>query len=654
MKIKSLRKCIWLFAFVVIWLALRAFWLSGDPGVPSQWEYGYNATDEGYYLDGGKEKLLWGTFTDLSRTEAFTYGYSPGTHLLSYLAHLCFGLSSWTWRIPFIMISLVAWCALFRHVAARRSGAFAFLACVPVAIVPMVVAYERTASNDVLISSLTALAYVVGAGRGKWRPFFAAAIAAAVVLVKPSVWLILPIALAGVLSERKFRTAWIDASAFVVSAVAFVFLFKLFAAFAVRPDAAREGCSIFEIIRRTTTHYPLPSLFAISDHLRGLSSFPRDPSGTMLGVLPAFLLPLPMLLFFIEAVRARNVSRMLLFASIPAYVGAVSVMNTIYTHYFMPVVMMLPALVLNGADTLRDIQTADFERKSPPVQVFSAALLAVLAVGALLLFDFRIKPETAQAVYSRVYNFPQKTTWTATWVPACVIMIVALGMIAAFGGRRRLKDIAIAALPLAAASSVVCAYLPAVSIAPFMKASPLVHGIPMILNYLAGVGLCITLVVMPSVGGRGIRLPVILFAMVAIGYAAMPNWRVAAAELVARPTHLHREVAEELLKILPADAIVIGERSNQMLMSLPIRTATTFPSNSDPIPVIRRVTERYPGAPLFALADSQHAYNLQHFREHAREYRLDLVKEFKMPSFANGQPASVFLCRIVQLPQSQK
>lgn len=187
-----------------------------------------------------------------------------------------------------------------------------------------------------------------------------------------------------------------------------------------------------------------------------------------------------------------------------------------------------------------------------------------------------------------------------------------------------------------------------------MKASPLVYGVPMILKYLAGVGLCITLVVMPSVVGRGIRLPVVLFATVAIGYAAMPNWRDAAAELAARPTHLHREVAEELRKILPADAIVIGERSNQMLMALPIRTATTFPSNSDPIPVIRSVTERYPGAPLFALADSQHNYNLQHYREHAREYRLNLVKEFKMPSFANGQPASVYLCRIVEQQASQK
>jgi len=51
-------------------------------------------------------------------------------------------------------------------------------------------------------------------------------------------------------------------------------------------------------------------------------------------------------------------------------------------------------------------------------------------------------------------------------------------------------------------------------------------------------------------------------------------------------------------------------------------------------------------AKLYALADSQHAYNLQHYREHANEYGLRLVKKFKMPSFSTGDPADVFLCEI--------
>ena len=89
--------------------------------------------------------------------------------------------------------------------------------------------------------------------------------------------------------------------------------------------------------------------------------------------------------------------------------------------------------------------------------------------------------------------------------------------------------------------------------------------------------------------------------------------------------HQHEAAARELAALLPKDAIVIGERSNQMLMSLPIRTATTFAANSDPIPVIESILKSEPDAKLYALADSQHAYNLQHYREHAKDYRLRCV-----------------------------
>ena len=37
-----------LFAFAIIYLLLRLPWIPCDPGIQSVWEYGYNATDEGY------------------------------------------------------------------------------------------------------------------------------------------------------------------------------------------------------------------------------------------------------------------------------------------------------------------------------------------------------------------------------------------------------------------------------------------------------------------------------------------------------------------------------------------------------------------------------------------------------------------------------
>ena len=42
-----------LLAFTAVYLLFRLPWITCDPGIQSVWEYGYNATDEGYYLSGG-------------------------------------------------------------------------------------------------------------------------------------------------------------------------------------------------------------------------------------------------------------------------------------------------------------------------------------------------------------------------------------------------------------------------------------------------------------------------------------------------------------------------------------------------------------------------------------------------------------------------
>ena len=171
-----------------------------------------------------------------------------------------------------------------------------------------------------------------------------------------------------------------------------------------------------------------------------------------------------------------------------------------------------------------------------------------------------------------------------------------------------------------------------------------------ILKVLA-VSLAVSAVFLVAIFGK--RLPrhaISVFAMplcVLAMYVATPNWRASFAELLRPGTHYHAQVAAEIAKLVPKDAVVIGERSNQMLMSLPIRTATTFAANSDPIPVIESILKAKPDAKLYALADSHHAYNLQHYREHAKEYALQPVKTFKMPSFGNGAPADVYLCKII-------
>jgi len=209
------------------------------------------------------------------------------------------------------------------------------------------------------------------------------------------------------------------------------------------------------------------------------------------------------------------------------------------------------------------------------------------------------------------------------------------------------QDGVAAGLGLFVALSVACAAYPAVHLAPMLRVDAARYLAPMALNLLAGGVVLVILFVHPAFGRKEMILAGLLPAFVLLSYLATPTWRSAAVELVQPATHVHAEVAKELKKLVPEGSVVIGERTDQAFMSLPIRTAATFISNSDPTPVIEALWKRDPSLKLFAFADSQHAYNLQHYQEHQKEFQLQLVKTLKMPSFATGKPADVHLCRII-------
>lgn len=636
-----------LVAFSVIYLLFRLPWIDCDPGIPSIWEYGYNATDEGYYLSGGKEKFVWNHFVDLPRNEAFTYGFSAGTHWLSYASHLAFGLSTWTWRIPFLCVYFAAWLFAFLHLAKRAGATTAFALCTSVSLVPMVVAYERTASNDALIGALLVISYVCAAGGKRWRIICAALLSGAIILVKPSVWALLPIVAAGVARDRSLRDSTKDLLLFAGVAVAAAFAYKFIVALSVMPDAARVGVSIWEIVRKTTTHYPLPPLFNFASHFKGISSFPRDPSIQLLGVVAPLMLSIPIAMAARNALEKRWNGHLLLFLAVPAYVAAISVMNTIYTHYFLPVIVILPILSFAIASELE--QCSILEERTTWGKALLPLLLtfALCAVGLIFAASVSIPPATSQNFYSRIYNLPAKNVWGMTWQMIFAFVVSVSIVVAFLHGFRSIKVNAVVWIATSfVAASVVFAPFPAVQLASHIKKSPSEYFSPM------AISLVISVLFLVAVFGFKERLPwrrILLFfipACILSCYLATPNWRSSFCELVRSGTHQHEAAARELAALLPKDAIVIGERSNQMLMSLPIRTATTFAANSDPIPVIESILKSEPDAKLYALADSQHAYNLQHYREHAKEYRLRFIKTFKMPSFGTGAPSDVYLCRI--------
>lgn len=637
-----------LLAFVAVYLAFRLPWMSCDPGIASVWEYGYNATDEGYYLSGGKEKFVWGFFVDMPRNEAFTYGFSAGTHWMSYLAHRLFGLSTWTWRIPFFVLYFCGWIAMFCHIAKRAGAYWAFALCAAVSVVPMVVAYERTGSNDALIAALVVLSYVCAAGGGRWRIALAGILAGAIILVKPSVWVLLPIIVSGVADGRDLRSCVKDVTLFAAVAVVSVFAWKLSVALSVVPDATRAGLSVWEVIRRTTTHYALPSVFEFASHFKGLSSFPRDPSIQLLGGLSALLFPIPLGMAARSALVRRFNGHFILFLAVPAYIAAVSVMNTIYTHYFLPVVMMLPILLLAVSGELSE---GGGETRDRSLHVL-LVVVGVCVVGILFLASYSLPPAISQTFYSRIYNLPTKNVWGMTWPQISVFVAVAFAAVAVTEALRGAKAVNVALRSVAAAgvaffaASVIFAALPGTVLAPYMKKASADYFAPMVVSFtVCVVLLAVVFGLVRGIAGRAV-IALALPLCVLSSYLATPNWRSAFCELVRPGTHFHEKAAKKLAALLPKEAIVIGERSNQMLMSLPIRTATTFPSNSDPIPVIESILKVEPDAKLYALADAQHSYNLRHYKEHADKYRLRPLKTFRMPSFGTGALSDVYLFEI--------
>ena len=636
-----------LLAFAAAYLAVRLPWLPCDPGIRSAWEYGYNATDEGYYIDGGKEKFLWGSFVDLPRGEAFTYGYSPGTHWISYVAHLLFGQSTWAWRIPFLLACLLAWAAVFRHLSKRAGPVAAFALCAPVSLVPMVVAYERTASNDALIGAMLALAYVCATGRTRTRIALAGVLTGAIALFKPSVWVLVPIAAAGAADGRDFRSCAKDVALFVCVAVASAFAWKLVAVLAAVPDAARAGVSAWELVKRTTTHYPLPPLLDLASHFKGISAFPRDPSIQLLAAVAPLLLSIPFAAALRCALARRWNGRVLLFLAIPAYVAAVSVMNTLYTHYFLPAIMILPVALFEIADEMEKCagpaEPLRWKKALPPL----LAVAALCATGTLFLAAQSVPPAESQGFYSRIYNLPQHNVWGMTW-PALLAFVAASVACISYMQGFAAGPAGLAAWAAAAfvAASVAFAPLPAAQLAPYMKRATAEYFAP------AAVSTALSALFLAAAFGFRERVPwrkAVAWAAplcVLACYLATPNWRAAAADLARPGTHVYDSVAKELAAILPQDAIVLGERSNQMLLSLPVRTATTFAASSNPIPVVESILAAEPEAKLYALLDTQHSYCLRHFQEHAAKYRLRLVKTFKMPSFADGSPVDVHLAAI--------
>ena len=223
-----------------------------------------------------------------------------------------------------------------------------------------------------------------------------------------------------------------------------------------------------------------------------------------------------------------------------------------------------------------------------------------------------------QRVYSRIYNLPQDNVWSVSALPALLLALTVTAVCAACGVRRLgYRDLIAPSVAALLVGSVAFALLPAVRIAPALRVPSETYLKPLILTVAFGAVLLVANTAFPRLAGKA--------------WCAIP-----------------------IAVLLPEDAIVLGERADQILMSVPVRTSSTFLANSDGTRTAEDILKAKPGAKLYLMADTRHAYNLQNFAKKKDRFVLQPLAKFKMPSFANGKPVDVHLCKINVLNGTHK
>lgn len=627
---------------LLLLVTTRWAWINCDGGVPSLNEYGYFATDEGYYCGGGKMKFLREKFISAVRQAPCTFAICPSTHVMTWAAFSIFGQNTWAHRVFPMLFCTSAWLVLFIFLSRKTLPWIAFFWCAVCVLNPFLMVYGRTACNDTLMGSLLLLGYILTRKRG-WIPSLAGGFVFGLGLwVKMSIWVLFPLGLsaAAMSVQRRLRLPRMGLflTGFAASACLQYFLIR----FMVKEDAANQNVSVSELMSLSNSSYPLPNVFDWTLWAKALSSFPRPPTDGTLGLWIALFLVLPAILL-LRRLAERPFhwdGRLILYATPPLYTLGILYLPLYYSHYFIPVIMFVPIIWLEARSDLKRWTCGRWQLTTG---------LAVAALNAILIayYTFKIHPAEASKLANFIataYQLPATCVWV--WNDLYIMCGAALLTVLTLWARQRkptiwiilgvffsallVADICFSTIPLCEAYKFISIYTPRIrSIAVSLQVTS-------ILLLFAVWG-------MPGFFRTRIRWHLLLPALLVIGILANSVWHNAAVELTKRG-HLHKQAAAEIARLLPANAVVFGERAPQVLLSLPPRVSAL--PNGNPVPTLYAVNKKYPTFPLYALIDAEHNYHFHHYNRYKEKIRIEVLHTVKLPSFNSGLPIDVFLVRL--------
>jgi 4-amino-4-deoxy-L-arabinose transferase-like glycosyltransferase len=627
---------------LLLLITTRWAWIDCDGGIPSLNEYGYFATDEGYYCGGGKMKLLRGKFISAVRASPCTYAICPSTHLMTWGAFNIFGQTTWAHRFfPFLLCSS-AWMALFFYLSRRILPWIAFAWCAVFVLNPFLMVYSRTACNDTIMGSLLLLGYILTRKNGK-----AAALAGGFVFglglwVKMSIWVLFPLGLSAAAMSLQRRLRLPRMGLFLIGFAASACLQYLLIRFMILEDALNQNHTVSELLKISNTSYALPDVFDWELWIKSLSSFPRCPTDGTLGLWIALFLLLPSLML-LRRLAERPFhwdGRLILYATPPIYTAGILFLPLYYSHYFIPVIMFVPIIWLEARHDLKRWSCGKWQL---------ATGLATAALNAILIayYTFKVHPAEANKLANYIataYQLPVTCVWV--WNGLYILCGAALLTVLTLWARQRKPTIWI----------ILGAFISALLVADICFSSiPLCEAYKYIQIYSARIRqiafslqatsilLLFAVWAMPGFFRAHMRWHLLLPALLVAGILMNSVWRNAMGELTQRG-QLHKQAAAELDRLLPDNAVVFGERAPQVFLSLQPRVSGLPTSN--PVPFLYAMNEKYPTFPLYALIDSEHNYHYVHYEKHKDKIRMEVLHTLKLPSFNSGLPVDVFLVRL--------
>jgi uncharacterized membrane protein YphA (DoxX/SURF4 family) len=365
------------------------------------------------------------------------------------------------------------------------------------------------------------------------------------------------------------------------------------------------------------------------------------PTDTRLGVFVVLIFLFPSLLFLRRLSQSpfRWDGKMLFYLSFPLYACGILIMNTYYAHYFIPLIVFIPVLWLESRKDLRSLSDRYSWAK---LCLLGLALVLVIWAANSSVVAKRDLPQLSQYI-SQAYNMPQKILWILNWkhIVLTALFLVSCLLLARFKKPQAFPTLCVVASALLTANFCFVLF-PLVQAAPYAPPLKPSQSVAMLLQTTSILILFIVWQT-PRVLLSGKRFLFLFVVFLVLGFMQNPNWRSSLSELLQK-NQLQKQAANELRKLLPDNAVVTGERSPQLLLTL---SARAVPSSGDTIPVLQALYKSDPSIPFYCIVDPEHAYVWQYYRNSPDKISMELIHKMKLPSFGSGMPIDVFLARLV-------